>query len=303
MKHITFSYHHIKHYKRQTKSKKTLWISLALTLFFAVVEFIGGLLSQSLALLSDSFHMFSDVLALVLSMIAVHFAAKRPNDRFTYGYVRLEILVAFLNGLILMLIACGIVFEAFKRLVNPVEINFTTMLSIAVLGLLINVILAGILMSSLKTERNLNIRSALWHFWGDLLNSVGVIAAALLIKWTGISAIDALVSFIIGGVIFIGGYAICKKAFLILMEATPPELDVQKIRQTVLEIDEVEDLHEFHLWALTDDTYSLSFHVILKDYSAINDYEIVKNISSLLKTKYRIEHVTIQIENPQINEH
>lgn len=300
---IQSGYHHAKHYKLQSLSKKTLWISLIFTVIFAFLELLGGIYSQSLALISDSFHMFSDVIALVLSMIAVYYAAKQPTDKFTYGYLRFEIIAALLNGLALLLIALGIIYEAVWRLFNPVEIDFTLMITIASIGLIINIILTVILTRSLKQESNLNIKSALWHFLGDLLNSVGVIVAAVLIKLTDIIQIDAIVSLIISVVIFIGGFKITKNAFLILMEAVPTELNSQEVRNTILSIDNVKSIHEFHLWSISEGLYSLSLHVILNKYEDINDYEIIKDIVQELKEKHNIDHVTVQIENPLINEH
>ncbi|MGQ0287306.1 cation diffusion facilitator family transporter [Pasteurellaceae bacterium 22721_9_1] len=303
MKPITFNYHHLKHHKQQETSKKTLWLSLGLTLFFALVELLGGIFSQSLALISDSFHMFSDVVALLLSMIAIYYAAKEPNEKFTYGYERFEIIAAFLNGLALIIIAIGVAIEGISRLINPVDIDFTSMLVIACIGLLINIVLTVILMRSLKAENNLNIKSALWHFIGDLLNSVGVIAAAILIYYTGIIEIDAIISLIISAILFAGGYKICKKAFFILMEAVPDTLDLNKIHQSILAIEHVNEIHEFHLWSIGENSYSLSFHVLLNEYQNVNDYEIVEAICKMLRQEYQIEHVTIQIENLAINTH
>ena len=303
MDKINFDYHHVNHYKFQSHSKKTLWISLILTLFFAFLELIGGLLSNSLSLVSDSFHMFSDVVALLLSMIAVYFATKKPTKKFTYGYLRIEIVSAFLNGLALIIISIGIIYEAIHRLIKPAKIDFITMFSIAVVGLVVNIVLTYILFSSLKKEENLNIKSALWHFIGDLLNSVGVITAAILVKFTGLVIFDTLISIIISIVIFIGGYKITKHAFYILMEAVPDEISTVEVRRTILEIDGIEDIHEFHLWSISEGLYSLSFHVILEKYEGINDYIIVSNITKALKEKHGISHVTIQIENPSINIH
>lgn len=303
MAHVHFDYHHSPHHKVQHQSKKTLWISLILTCVFAFLELLGGIFSGSLALISDSFHMFSDVVALLLSMVAIYYAAKKPNLKFTYGYVRFEIIAAFLNGLALMIIALGILYEGILRLINPVDIDFVLMITIAIIGLVINVVLTVILMRSLKEENNLNIKSALWHFLGDLLNSVGVIIAAVLIHWTGIIEIDAVVSLIVSVIIAAGGYKICKAAFYILMEAVPDELDSEAIHQTILGVEGVQEIHEFHLWSVTEREYSLSFHVLLQSYENINDYEIIKQISEILRAKHHIEHVTIQIENPAINDH
>lgn len=303
MKEISFDYHHAHHYKTQTQSKKTLWISLILTVIFAVLELVGGIWSGSLALISDSFHMFSDVLALVLSMIAIYYAAKKSNQKFTYGYVRFEIIAAFLNGLALIIIGSGILYEGIVRLINPVEIDFMLMMTIAIIGLIINIVLTIVLMRSLKAENNLNIKSALWHFLGDLFNSVGIIIAAILIKFTDIIAIDAIVSLIVSLIICVGGYKICKTAFFILMEAVPDELNVDEIHQTILSVENVKEIHEFHLWSLSEGLYSLSFHAVLEKYENINDYQITRQICDILKSKHGIDHVTIQIENPEINLH
>ncbi|CAM3204334.1 cation diffusion facilitator family transporter [Streptobacillus felis] len=302
-KNIEFNYHHAKHYKVQKQSKKTLWISLLLTTVFALLELFGGIFSGSLALVSDSFHMISDVIALIFSMIAIYYASKKPTEKYTYGYLRVEIIAAFLNGLALVVIAIGIIYEAIKRVINPQEINFTLMITIAIIGLIINIILTFVLMNSLKHEDNLNIKSALWHFLGDLLNSVGVIITGFLVKYTGIVLLDPIISAVISIVIMTGGIKIIKKSLNILMEAVPEELNADNIRKSILEVENIENIHEFHLWSISEGLTSLSFHVILKEYKGVDDYSIIKKISDMLKEKYGIEHVTIQIENPEINIH
>ncbi|KTW15065.1 cation transporter, partial [Staphylococcus warneri] len=156
-------FHHVEHSKVQKQSKVTLWATLLITLFFTIVEFTGGILSNSLALLSDSFHMLSDVLALGLSMLAIYFASRKPTARFTYGYLRFEILAAFLNGLALSVISIGIFYEAIIRIVYPKQVESGLMLVIAIIGLIVNIVLTVILMRSLKNEQNINVQSALWH--------------------------------------------------------------------------------------------------------------------------------------------
>ncbi|MEX2415451.1 MAG: cation diffusion facilitator family transporter, partial [Paenibacillaceae bacterium] len=166
-----YDYHHLPHEKQQSRSKRTLWITLLLTLFFTIVEIIGGLLSNSLALLSDSAHMISDVVALGLSMTALYLATRPANARYTYGYLRFEIIASFLNGLALAIIAIGIFIEGIRRAIHPEEINLSLMLIISSIGLIVNIVLTIILSRSMKDEENLNIQSALWHFIGDLLSS------------------------------------------------------------------------------------------------------------------------------------
>lgn len=303
MKQIHFNYHHTHHFKIQKHSQKILWISLVLTLIFAFLELFGGIWSKSLALISDSFHMFSDVVALVLSMIAIFYASKKPTERFTYGFLRVEILSAFLNGLFLIGIAIFIIYEAIIRIFHPENIDFRTMIGIAIVGLIINIILTIILMQSLKHEENLNIKSALWHFLWDLLNSIGVIVTALLVKFTNLVIFDAIISIIISIVIFLGWWKIIKKSGFILMEAVPDELSTEKIHKTILSVENIKEIHEFHLWSISEWMYSLSFHIILNDYQDNKNYEIISKISDLLKETYNIDHITIQIENPEINPH
>ena len=188
-----YDYHHLRHQKEQSRSKNTLWITLFITLFFTIVEIIGGILSNSLALLSDSAHMISDVLALGLSMTAIYLATRPPNAKYTFGYLRFEIIASFLNGLALAIIAVGIFIEGIRRMINPQEIDLLLMLTISSIGLIVNIVLTVILSRSMKDEKNLNIQSALWHFIGDLLSSIGVIVSAILIFFTGWIIFDPII--------------------------------------------------------------------------------------------------------------
>lgn len=294
-------YHHLNHVKEQNTSKRTLWISLILTLFFTIVEIVGGLLSNSLALLSDSAHMISDVIALGLSMTAIYMATKKPNQKYTFGFLRFEIIASFLNGLALAIIAIGIVIEGIKRMINPQDVDLSLMLVIASIGLVVNIVLTIVLSRSTKEEDNLNVKSALWHFIGDLLSSVGVITSAVLIHFTGYYIFDPLISMVIGGIIFIGGAKILRESLSVLMESVPEQFDLEKIREEISKVEGVEDVHELHLWAVTTEHYSLTAHVFVRDN--IQPYCVIMAINHLLKTEYGIEHATIQIENPAILDH
>ncbi|MBA8764796.1 cation diffusion facilitator family transporter [Staphylococcus coagulans] len=294
-------FHHVEHRKKQTHSKMTLWLSLIITLFFTVVEFAGGIISNSLALLSDSFHMLSDVFALALSMLAVYFASRKPTARYTFGYLRFEILAAFLNGLALAVISVWIFYEAIVRIIFPKPVESGLMLVIATIGLIVNIVLTVILVRSLKSENNINIQSALWHFMGDLLNSIGVIIAVVLIYFTGIQLIDPILSMIIALVILRGGYKIMRNAWLILMESVPEHLDTDEIMETMKSVDQVLDVHEFHLWSITTEHYSLSAHVVLDSRSSEDAYQTINELETLLKEKYGLSHTTLQIEHLVIN--
>lgn len=296
-----YDFHHLRHVKEQSTSKKTLWITLVLTLFFTIVEIIGGIASNSLALLSDSAHMISDVFALGLSMVAIYMATRQPNARFTFGYLRFEIIASLLNGLALAIIAIGIFIEGIKRMITPQDIHFQTMIVIASIGLVVNIVLTIILSRSMKEEDNLNVQSALWHFIGDLLSSIGVIVSAALIYFTGLRFFDPLISMVIGAIIFTGGAKIVRASYLIMMETVPEKFDLDEIRSEIAKVEGVEDVHEMHLWSVTTDHYSLTAHVFVNEH--IQPFCVILAINETLKSKYGIEHTTIQIEHAGINPH
>ena len=301
-KMVSGSFHHRNHFKIQKKSKKTLYVTLFLTLFFALMELFGGLFSNSLSLVGDSFHMFSDVLALGASMVAIYFEAKKPTEKFTYGFLRLEVVVAFLNGIILMLISVGMIYESVIRFFNPREIDFGSMFFIALIGLIFNIVITWILFSSTKKENNINIKSAMLHFLGDLLNSVGVIISSIIIYFTNFVYIDIIMSVVISVIIFTGGYKISKEAFFILMEAVPSEVDLNMLRNELLNIDGIKNIHELHVWKNDNEEISFTAHILLDNYEKHNNYRIINEIKEKL-TVYDIFHMTVQIENTGINVH
>ena len=296
------SFHHRNHFKIQKKSKKTLYVTLFLTLFFALMELFGGLFSNSLSLVGDSFHMFSDVLALGASMVAIYFEAKKSTEKFTYGFLRLEVVVAFLNGIVLMLIAVGMIYESVIRFFNPREIDFGSMFFIALIGLIFNIVITWILFSSTKKENNINIKSAMLHFLGDLLNSVGVVISSIIIYFTNFIYIDIIMSVVISVIIFIGGYKISKEAFFILMEAVPSEINLNTLRNELLNIDGIKNIHELHVWKNDNEEISFTAHILLDNYEKHNNYRIINEIKEKL-TVYDIFHMTVQIENTGINVH
>jgi cobalt-zinc-cadmium efflux system protein len=296
-----YDYHHLEHVKEQSRSQRTLWITLFLTLFFTVVEIIGGVISNSLALLSDSAHMISDVLALGLSMLALYLARRPPNQRYTFGYLRFEIIASFLNGLALAAIALGIFIEGVQRFLHPQDIEFGTMITIASIGLVVNIVLTLVLHRSMEDEENLNVQSALWHFIGDLISSIGVIVSAGLIYWTGQRWFDPLISVVIGCILLTGGCKIMRESYRILMESVPDKFDLEQIRSDLAAVEGVEDVHEMHLWAISTDHYSLTAHVFVDP--GIQPFCIILAINETLKEKYGITHSTIQMEHAGIHPH
>ncbi|MEY4480300.1 MAG: hypothetical protein RLZZ267_978 [Bacillota bacterium] len=296
-----YDFHHQPHVKQQQRSKKTLWITLYLTLFFTIVEIVGGIISNSLALLSDSAHMISDVIALGLSMTAIYMATREPTKRYTFGFLRFEIIASLLNGLALCVIAAGIFYEGIQRFITPQDIDFKIMLVIASIGLVVNIILTVVLSRSIGDEENLNVKSALWHFIGDLLSSIGVITAGIIIYFTGLLWFDPLISLVIGAIIFAGGYKISKESIYILMEATPEQFDLDEIRAEIAKVEGVEDVHEMHLWSVSTEHYSLMVHVLVE--TNIQPYCVIIAITELMHEKYGIDHVNVQVENLAIQPH
>jgi cobalt-zinc-cadmium efflux system protein len=296
-----YDYHHLRHEKEQSRTGKTLWFVLGITLFFTIVEIVGGILSNSLALLSDSAHMISDVFALSLSMTAVYLSRRKSNARFTFGYLRFEIIASFINGLALTIIAVGIFIEGIRRFFFPEEIDIRMMLIIASIGFIVNVVLTVILSRSMKEEENLNIQSALWHFIGDLLSSIGVIVSGIIIFITGMLFFDPLISLVIGTIIFIGGARIIRESYFILMESVPHKFNLDEIREAIAQVEGVEDVHEMHLWAISSNHYSLTAHVFIDE--KIQPFCVTLAVTEILKAKYQIIHSTIQIEHAQIHPH
>ncbi|MBB6732531.1 cation diffusion facilitator family transporter [Cohnella zeiphila] len=296
-----YDFHHLRHVKEQSSSKRALWITLILTLFFTVVEVIGGLLSHSLALLSDSAHMISDVIALGLSMTAIYLATRPPNAKYTFGYLRFEIIASLLNGLALCVISVGIFIEGIARFIHPVDIKFGLMLVIASIGFIVNLVLTIVLSRSHHEEENLNVQSALWHFIGDLMSSAGVIVSAIVIYYTGLMFFDPLISMVIGVIIFIGGARILRESVLILMESVPEKFKLDDIRADLRQVEGVEDVHEMHLWAVSTDHYSLTAHMFVRE--DIQPFCIILAVNEVLEQKYGITHSTIQMEHASIHPH
>jgi len=296
-----YDYHHLGHVKEQTSSKRALWITLILTLFFTIVEIIGGLMSHSLALLSDSAHMVSDVIALGLSMTAIYLATRPPNAKYTFGYLRFEIIASFLNGLALCVISVGIFIEGINRFIHPVDIEFGLMLVIASIGFVVNLVLTLVLSHSHHEEENLNVQSALWHFIGDLMSSAGVIVSAVIIYFTDATFVDPLISIVIGGIIFFGGARILRESVRILMESVPEKFNLDEIRADLKQVEGVEDVHEMHLWAISSDHYSLTAHMFVN--ADIQPFCIILAANEVLEEKYGIKHSTIQMEHATIHPH
>lgn len=276
-----------------TNNKNALLLSFVIITVYMVVEVIGGILTNSLALLSDAGHMLSDSAALGLSFLALTFGAKGSSNSKTFGYQRFEILAAFINGITLIVISLYIFWEAYQRFLNPPEVISSGMLVISIIGLLVNIIAAYILMRGDKDD-NLNVRSAFLHVIGDMLGSVGAIIAALLIMFFGWSLADPIASVIVAVLIIISGFRVTRDSFHILMEGVPGNLKIEEIRNALLKLDGVKDVHDLHVWSITSNFPALSCHLVVEEEK--DNQEILKKANQLLHDAFHLEHTTIQID-------
>ena len=252
--------------------EKRFLISIVLTALILVAEIIGGLWTGSLALLSDAAHVFMDIFALGLSFLALRLSALPADDRHTYGYHRLEVLAALANGLTLGVIAIGIFSEAIQRWQNPEPIKSTEMLVIAVIGLVVNLVVAFVLGGhdhdhdeAAHGREDVNVKSAFLHVVGDAVSSVGVIVAAVLIGLTGAPWIDPLMSVLIGVIILLSSGRVLKSSLHILVEGVPEGLSVTQVSQAMADVMGVAEVHDLHVWSLCSGHVALSAHVVVSD--------------------------------------
>jgi cobalt-zinc-cadmium efflux system protein len=259
-----------------------------------IVELAGGLMSNSLALIGDAGHMFTDTLALGLSLFALNLAKRPASQTKTYGYYRAEILAALINGAILVLVSAYIFYEAYHRFVEPPEVRGGLMLIVAAIGLAANVVGISILRSA--SRGNLNVKGAFLHMWSDTVSSVGVIAAGIIILLTGRTIADPIISIIIGLLILRGAGGLVLESINILLEAVPKNLDVSRINDAVRKIKGVRDIHDVHLWAITSGMYAMSCHLLIEDQMVSNCTQIVEEVNQTLSKEFGISHSTVQLE-------
>jgi cobalt-zinc-cadmium efflux system protein len=272
----------------------TLKVALALTCVILVVELAGGLISHSLALLSDAGHVLTDVFALGLAWFAVA-QAKRPADlRRSYGYHRVSILAALVNAVTLIVIVIAIAFEAVRRLTNPEPVQAGVVIAAALVGIAIN---SFIVVGLRRETRNLNLRAALAHVVGDLAVSVGVVLAGAIILLTGWLAIDPLLSIAIAVLIAYGAWRIVRETVNLLMEGTPREINIAAVTSEITGTQLISSMHDLHVWALSSEETALSVHVVVDDCPLGEAEHVVRDLEKRLCDRFAIGHTTIQVES------
>jgi cobalt-zinc-cadmium efflux system protein len=271
---------------------RNLKLALGLTAIYMFAEAIGGWLTNSLALIADAGHMLTDVAALSLTLGAIWFASRPATAKKTFGYYRLEILAAFVNGIALVLISLWVIYEAYERFNAPPEVKGLQLTLIAVGGLLINILAAFLLHSD--HQHDLNMRGAWLHVVGDALGSCAAIIAGILIIAFGWNWADAVCSFLISLIIVFGAWRIIRESVNVLLEGTPAHINLKAVEETIRQTENVADVHDLHVWTITSGMEALSVHIIHE--SSVSQKELLQNIRAKLHDDFGIDHLTIQME-------
>jgi cobalt-zinc-cadmium efflux system protein len=285
------SHSHAHNHASGANSRMLGW-ALALTTAFLIAELIGSFVFNSLALLSDAAHMFTDSAALAIALAAIRIGQRPADDARTFGYRRFEILAAAFNALLLFAVAGYVLYEGIKRFFQPTEVESTGMLVVAAIGLGVNIIAMKLLAAG--KEQSLNVKGAYLEVWADMLGSIGVIAGALLIMFTGWSWVDPVVAIGIGLWVLPRTWSLLRDTTHILLEGVPRGLKLTDVRQAVVKTPGVAGMHDLHIWSMTNDDVSASMHIELQEGS---DFEEVRlAVGAVLRDRFDIEHATIQIE-------
>lgn len=263
------------------------------TVALAATEFVAGSLGHSMALLSDAVHNLTDLPTIAISWLAARWSVKPPTPEKTYGYHRSGILAAFVNALILILVAVYILFEAVERLRRPVVVHTGLMLWIAIVALCVN---GGITLALVRSRRDLNLRSILIHNFGDALSNVAILFGALVIRWTGAHWVDPAIGLAIGILVLWSAAGIFRESSHILLEGLPRNLQLEDVARAVLEIPNVEEVHDIHIWTIGADLHALSCHVRIPDMHMEDCEKLLRRIRERLAERFQISHSTIQFE-------
>jgi cobalt-zinc-cadmium efflux system protein len=282
------------HHHSHGTGRMLIFSTMATTLF-VVIELWAGLHAKSLALVSDAGHNFTDALSLVLALVGFYLQSKPADDVKTYGYHRGGVLAAFINALSLIVLSLFLFWESYQRVLHPQPVQETTMIVVAALGVILNV---GILLG-LRSESSgdVNIRAAVVHMFGDALSSVAIIAGAIAIHYTGWTAIDPLLSILIGVLIIWSAIDIIRESLNILLEGLPRGLDLETVTKSLCGITGVIDVHDVHIWSLGSTSHALSCHALIEDMPPSESDAILKQVNKVLCDRFHVLHTTIQFEH------
>ncbi|MCB1080417.1 MAG: cation transporter [Chlamydiia bacterium] len=277
--------------EKDDKQTRKLKIATCIALFFMLLELARGILANSLALISDALHMFTDVGAFLLSLIVLKIAKRPSTKQMTFGYQRAEILGALASALTLWALSFVLIYEGINRLITPHKVEGGIVFIIASLGLLSNLLMMKILHTH-DPEEQLNVKAAYIHVLGDLLGSIGVITSGILIYFTGWNSVDPLISLIFALIILFTSGKILRKTLFILMEGAPEEVDWEGLRKDLLSLPTIKEVHDLHIWSLSSKQIALSAHIVAEK-------NILKEAQNLIYNKYNIHHITLQIDKEE----
>lgn len=278
----------------QIRSVKYLEIALGITLTFFIIELVGGILTNSLALLADAWHMLNDAAALIFALMAAWISVRPTNVKKTFGYYRAEILAAFLNGVFLWGVVIFIFYEAVQRFQNPVRVESLNMLIIAFSGLAANG-LSAITLSKSKSE-SLNVKGAFLHVLADALGSIGAISAGLIMYFTGWYQADAIISMLLGALIFYSSWKLVRESINVLLEGVPYGINLNAVEQRIMEQEGVSEVHDLHVWCITPTKMCcMSCHIVVKKET--DKRKLLSDLMKILSEEFGIDHTTIQLED------
>jgi len=276
------------------QTTKRLTLALGITAAFVIVEIAAGIFGNSLALLTDAAHNFTDVIALGLSWYAVKLATQPAHAGKTFGYHRAGILVALVNSTTLVLIAFGIFYEAWKRFLSPPEVDSAILIGVGALAFFINLGTAWLVKSG--SENDLNLRSTFLHLMGDVLSTLGAVIAGIIIAFTNWNWLDPFVSVLIGVFILWNAWGILRQSIHILLESTPESIDMDSMVTDLLKVEGVRGVHDLHVWSINESLQALSAHIITNDIQISAGTSIQRDLNEILTQKYNIRHATLQLE-------
>lgn len=274
-------------------NERPLWYALGLTTTFLIAEVVGGIMTNSLALISDAAHMFTDAAALAVSLAAIRIGKRAADSARTFGYYRFEILAAAFNAVLLFLVALYILYEAYQRLGNPPEIQSTAMLIVASIGLVVNLISMRLLSSG--KDASLNIKGAYLEVWSDMLGSVGVIGGAIIIRVTGLTWVDSAIAVLIGLWVLPRTWILLKASLNVLLEGVPEGMNLSEVSAAIEALPGVKSIHELHVWSISSGKASLTVHVV-SDLVAVDQEALLLRIRATLAERFGIHHSTVQFE-------
>lgn len=284
----------VKNYEKE--NRKQIKFGIILNGSFTIIEFIVGVISNSLALMSDALHDLTDTFALLLSFFASKKAEEKPTETKTWGYQRATILAAFVNGIFLVVLTLFIFYRAYTRILNPEPVKGLLVLGLAIFGILFN---GAIVVKMWKSkDRDLNIKSIFWHISEDALGWIGVLIAGIVITFTNFYVIDSIVSIAIGVIVLMGAWGIIKEATNILLEGVPKGISIEKVKKELKNIKPVKDVHDIHVWCTSSNYYILSAHIeVPEDMRICETNKIISKIEKTLKKKFNITHTTLAFES------